>query len=110
MRKKLTTEEKIKKSLLDQLKAQNKWIDYCLDLVDTYMAHWRLKEQLIKDIEKNGLRVTITSGNGFETEKPNMSIGDLQKETTIMLSILDKMDLKAPVLSAPESNEGDGYL
>ena len=41
-----------------------------------------------------------------------MSIGDLQRETTIMLQILDKMNLKAPIISAPETEDdpGDDYL
>lgn len=110
MAKKLTTEEKIRESLLGQLRAQNKWIDYYLDLVSTYMIHWRLKEDLSKDVKENGLRVTVTSGNGFETEKPNTSIQDLQRETTIMLQILDKMDLRTPVLSSQKAGAGDGYL
>lgn len=110
MAKKLTSEEKIKESLLDQLRAQNKWTDYCLDLVETYMVHWRLKQKLAQDVEQHGLRITVVSGNGFETLKPNSSITDLQRETTIMLQILDKMDLKAPVLSTPEADPADGYL
>ena len=112
MQNKLTSEEKIKESLLGQLKAQNKWIDYCIDLVETYMIHWRLAQKLMRDIEENGLRVTVTSGNGFETEKPNLSISDLQRETTIMLQILDKMNLKAPVIAAPETeaDPGNDYL
>ena len=95
----MASEDKIKESLLDQLKAQNKVTDYCVDMVETYMAHWRLKEQLIEDIQKNGLRISVTSGNGFDTDKPNSSIGDLQKETSTMLQILDKLDIRTPVLS-----------
>ena len=102
----MTTEEKIRESLIAQLKAQNKVTEYCIDLVETYMTHWRLKEKLAKDIDKNGLRVTVTSGNGFDTEKPNTSIGDLQKETSIMLQILDKLELRNPVLSG----SADDYL
>ena len=112
MQKELTSEEKIRESLLEQLKAQNKWTDYCVDLVEMYMVHWRLSKKLVRDIEENGIRIKVTSGNGFESDKPNMSIGDLQRETTIMLQILDKMNLKAPVIAAPETepDPGDGYL
>ena len=95
----MTTEEKIRDSLLDQLKAQNKVTDYCVDLVGTYMTHWRLKEQLAADIAENGIRITVATGNGHEKEMANPSISDLQKETSIMLQILDKLDLKTPVLS-----------
>ena len=102
----MTTEEKIKESLIEQLKAQNKYTDYCIDMVNTYMTHWRLKELLAKDIEEKGLRVNIQSGNGFITAKPNNSVTDLQKTTSIMLSILDKMGLKEPVLAS----SADDYL
>ena len=95
----MTREDIIKDSLLDQLRAQNKVTDYCVDLVETYMTHWRLKERLARDIEKNGLRITVTTGNGHEKEMANPSISDLQKETSIMLQILDMLDLKTPVLS-----------
>ena len=95
----MTTEEKIRESLLDQLKAQNKVTDYCVDLIDTYMTHWRLKKELARDIEENGIRITVSTGNGHEKEMANPSISDLQKETSIMLQILDKLDLKTPVLS-----------
>ena len=95
----MTTEEKIRQSLLDQLKAQNKVTDYCIDLIETYMAHWRLKERMTKDIEENGLRICVTTGNGIDKEIPNPSISDNQRETSLMLQILDKLDLKTPVLA-----------
>ena len=102
----MTTEEKVRESLLDQLKAQNKVTDYCVDLVETYMTHWRLKERLREDIDLNGIRITVSTGNGHDKTIANPSITDLQRETSIMLSILDKLDLKTPVLS----NSKDDYL
>lgn len=102
----MTTEEKIRESLLDQLKAQDKVTDYCVDLIETYMTHWRLKEKLAKDIDKNGIRIVVSTGNGHDKEIANPSVGDLQKETSIMLQILDKMDLRTPVTSSGK----DDYL
>ena len=102
----MTTEEKIKDSLIDQLKVQNKVTDYCMDLVNTYMTHWRLKEVLSEDIDRNGIRIVVSTGNGHDKEIANPSIGDLQKETSIMLQILDKLDLRTPVLSSA----ADDYL
>ncbi|HAB94180.1 MAG TPA: hypothetical protein DCF49_05385 [Lachnospiraceae bacterium] len=102
----MTTEEKIRKSLIDQLEAQNKVTDYCVDLVDTYMMHWRLKEQLNYDIAENGIRITVGTGNGHDKTIANPSVTDLQRETSIMLQILDKLDLKTPVLSGGK----DDYL
>lgn len=102
----MTTEEKIRESLIDQLKAQNKVTDYCVDLVDTYMKHWRLKEQLAEDIDENGIRITVSTGNGHNKTIANPSVSDLQRETSIMLQILDKLELRTPVLAGSK----DDYL
>ena len=100
----MTTEEKIRESLIDQLEAQNKVTDYCVDLVDTYMTHWKLKETLAKDIEENGIRITVSTGNGHDKTIANPSTSDLQRETSIMLQILDKLGLKEPVLSGSKND------
>lgn len=93
-----TTEEKIRDSLIAQLTTQNKLTDYTVDLVDTYMKHWRLKERLSEDIDTNGIRITVSTGNGHDKTLANPSVTDLQRETSIMLQILDKLDLKTPVI------------
>lgn len=95
----MTTEEKVRKSLIDQLEAQNKVTDYCVDMVDTYMMHWRLKERLNRDIEVQGIRITVSTGNGHDKTIANPSVTDLQRETSIMLAILDKLDIKTPVIA-----------
>lgn len=100
----MTTAETIRESLIDQLKAQNKVTDYCVDLVDTYMMHWHLKENLAKDVDKNGIRITLSTGNGHDKQIANPSITDLQRETSIMLQILDKLDLKTPVLTSDKND------
>jgi hypothetical protein len=102
----MTTEEKVRKSLIDQLEAQNKATDYCVDMVDTYMMHWRLKERLNQDIEVQGIRITVSTGNGHDKTIANPSVTDLQRETSIMLAILDKLDIKTPVIAG----SADDYL
>ena len=102
----MATEEKVRESLLDQLKAQNKLTDYCIDMVETYMVHYRLKEKLAKDIETNGIRITVSTGNGHDKTIANPSVTDLQRETSIMLQILDKLDIKTPILAGSK----DDYL
>jgi hypothetical protein len=102
----MTTEEKVRKSLIDQLEAQNKVTDYCVDMVDTYMMHWRLKERLNRDIEVQGIRITVSTGNGHDKTIANPSVTDLQRETSIMLAILDKLDIKTPVIAG----SADDYL
>ena len=102
----MTTEEKVRKSLIDQLEAQNKVTDYCVDMVETYMMHWRLKERLNQDIEVQGIRITVSTGNGHDKTIANPSVTDLQRETSIMLAILDKLDIKTPVIAG----SADDYL
>ena len=102
----MTTEEKVRKSLIDQLEAQNKATGYCVDMVDTYMMHWRLKERLNQDIEVQGIRITVSTGNGHDKTIANPSVTDLQRETSIMLAILDKLDIKTPVVAG----SADDYL
>ena len=101
-----TTEEKIRESLIAQLTTQNKLTDYTVDLVETYMKHWRLKERLAEDVEENGIRITVSTGNGHDKTMANPSVTDLQRETSIMLQILDKLELRTPVMAGSK----DDYL
>ena len=103
---KMATEDRIKESLLDQLKAQNKFTDYCIDLVETYMVHFRLKEELAADIAKNGIRITVGTGNGHDKTIANPSVTDLKNETLVMLQILKALDLQEPTLAGSK----DDYL
>ena len=100
------TEEKIRESLIAQLTAQKKLTEYTVDLVETYMKHWRLKERLAADIDENGIRITVSTGNGHDKTLANPSVTDLQRETSIMLQILDKLELRTPVVSGGK----DDYL
>ena len=71
------------------------------NLVEDYMRHLEIKEKLIADIKKRGLRYTVTNGNGIESEKPNESVQLLQKETVTMLKILsDKENIDVLINNA----------
>ena len=100
--------KKIKEDLLNQLESQGKFDAFNVDMVEDYMLLYDLKKKLKKDIQDNGLRYSATNGNGFEVEKPNESVVNLQKTTATMLKILADLKLKDPV-PEPE-NPTDGYL
>mgnify|MGYP002711861564 CR=1 FL=1 len=102
------TKKEIKDDLLEQLDAQGKYQNYYLDLIEDYMKYYDLKKKCQKDIKENGLRYTVTSGNGFKSVKPNESVQNLMKITTTMLKILDELGLQNPVDSS--DNSDDGYL
>ena len=101
------TQSKVKESLLEQLKLQNKTGKFYQDLVNDYMTYWNLKKKLIKDIKEKGLRYKTVNGNGIETEKPNESIQNLQKTTVTMLKILSDLNLREPLMN---SSDEDDYL
>ncbi len=100
----LTTGDKIKESLLDQLRAQNKDTAYYRDMVDRYMYHAKLAEEFAKDIEDRGRIVRMNTGNGYSKEIDNPSIMHLQKETALMMQMWDKMGLNNPVLAGSQDD------
>lgn len=101
------TQKQVKESLLEQLRLQNKTSEFYGDLVNDYVKYWSLKNKLITDINKKGLRYKTVNGNGIEVEKPNESVTNLPKITTAMLKILNDLNLKEPL---SESSAEDDYL
>lgn len=97
-------EKDVEVSLKEQLKLQGKTDNFYIDLVNDYMSYWKLKEMMITDIKKNGIRIMSTSGNGFKTEKPNESVQNLQKTTATMLKILNDLNLKEPIKAVGEDD------
>lgn len=108
MKKRATQKEKlVKESLINQLKLQNKAAEFYTNMVDDYMSYWRLKEELIKDIDEKGIRYSYINGNGVQTEKPNESVQNLQKTTATMLKILNDLNLREPLM---DNTDEDEYL
>lgn len=99
----------IKEDLQNQLISQNKFGKQFDDMIDDYLYFVELKERLQHDIDINGIRYRTTGGNGFTTYKPNESCERLIKTNGQMLTILDKLDLKAPD-EGPKEGEGDDLL
>ncbi|MBR3002862.1 MAG: hypothetical protein IKF38_04815 [Clostridia bacterium] len=101
--------EEIREDLKSQLIAQNKFGKQFDDMVEDYIYFVELKERLQHDLDINGIRYKATGGNGFTTFKPNESYERLLKTNGQMLTILEKMDLKAPD-EGPKEGEGDDLL
>ena len=99
----------IKEDLQSQLISQNKFGKQFDDMIDDYLYFVELKERLQHDIDINGIRYKTTGGNGFTTYKPNESHERLLKTNGQMLTILEKLDLKAPD-EGPKEGEGDDLL
>ena len=110
LEKRITDKKKeIKEDLTNQLIAQNKFGKQFDDMIEDYLYFVELKERLQYDLDTNGIRYRTTGGNGFTTYKPNESYERLLKTNGQMLTILEKLDLKAPAEGAKEG-EGDDLL
>jgi len=65
--------------------------------------------EIQKDIDKNGLRIKVMTGNGFKSEKPNESVQNILKVNGQQLKILQDLDLKTPS-QTPKVGDGDDLL
>ena len=93
---------RIKKNLLSQLKNKGAHEDAYIDLVNDYMSMWRIKNQLIADINQRGVQVKTFNSHGQEIYKKNDSIVELPKYNSQMLKLLNDLGL-----SAHEIDSGD---
>ena len=91
------TEHDIRQSLIDQLRQQGKETPYTLDLVERYMWHWKASQDLQKDVEKRGVKVSSFNTKGYEVIKDNESLEAIRKEHIEMLKILQTLKLQEPV-------------
>lgn len=101
--------KQIREDLLAQLLEQSKFGKHFESLVEDYINFEKLKRKMQKDIDENGLRIKVMTGNGFKSEKPNESVQNILKVNNQQLKILQDLDLKAPS-KPPEEGDGDDLL
>lgn len=101
--------KQIREDLLAQLLEQGKFGKHFESLVEDYINLEKLKRDIQKDIDKNGLRIKVMTGNGFKSEKPNESVQNILKVNGQQLKILQDLDLKAPS-QTPKAGDGDDLL
>lgn len=99
----------IRQDLLEQLLEQGKYGKHFESLVEDYINLEKLKRDIQKDIDKNGLRIKVMTGNGFKSEKPNESVQNILKVNGQQLKILQDLDLKTPS-QTPKEGGGDDLL
>ena len=100
-------EDSIRRSLVQQLTLRNSATDYFLDLVDRYMAMWRISLQLENDIEDRGVKFMDVSASGHEMWKNNPSVGELVRVTTQMAKLLSQMDLQVGNVAVEDNDDDD---
>ena len=92
--KRSTSYKKLKENLLSQLAEKNNDIPVFLDLVESYMDLWIVKELLNNDISDRGVYVTTYNARGQEIAKKNDSVSELSKITAQMLKVLTQLKLE----------------
>lgn len=91
----------IKNDLADQLEAQEKFGKHYEDLIDHAVYLFKLKDELQEDIDLNGIRVSLQTGNGHIKLTDNASIKNLNAVSAQLMRVL-----KGLGLDEPEVNEG----
>ena len=94
--------EKIKTSLIKQLRTKGEETEHFLDIINDYMEFFDTKKALQEDIKERGVSYKTLSANGFEITKQNQSVKDLVAVEKQMLSILKELGLTT---DEPTGNE-----
>jgi hypothetical protein len=103
----MISQKEIREDLTQQLIAQGKHQSYYIDMIDQYVNYFAIKNKLLRDIKKEGIRIETTNGNGFKTSKVNESIDKAQRVTQLMLKILSDLELEKPIA---EDSADEDYL
>ena len=85
--------DKVRKSLIRQLKAKGASLDHFTALVNDYCFYFETVEQMKKDIVEKGVTYVSMSASGKEYEKDNPSVKLLPTYTRQMLQILKDLGL-----------------
>ena len=92
---------------LRKLKEKGNDIPVFLDLIDSYMDLWIVKELLNNDISERGVYVTTLNAKNQEIQKKNDSVGELSKITAQMLKVLSHLKLEINDNKAPINDDDE---
>jgi len=95
----------IEKSLIDQLKARNAFIDAFKGLVSDYVAMYSVCEELKADIKERGITIVDYTASGRAVNKPNPSIKELRDTNKSMLMILKQLGLDLDTVKVKSDND-----
>ena len=98
---------KIKKDLLDQLDCNGTVGAYYHNLVDDYMACWKIRGELQKDIADRGAKVEKFDSRGQKQLVNNESIDQLLKVQATMLKLLESLGIHAVDGDSASGVDGD---
>jgi hypothetical protein len=87
---------KIKEELKEQLIEQNKIGPQYDDLLEHAIYLFMIKDVLQEDIQKRGLRIKSSTGNGYKKEDDNKSVEKLLKVSIQLMKVLSDLGLNEP--------------
>lgn len=96
---------KVKRSLLQQLKAKGAKLAHFVSLVEDYCWYYDQVEAMKEDIAERGLTYTTISSTGKEYEKDNPSVKLVPTYTRQMLQILKDLGISTDDIPAEEDDE-----
>lgn len=96
------TREEIRESLLDALQDNGIFGKVFEDLVEDYLKLWDIKNTLINDVKRRGVKTKWQNSETSFGYKKNDSVSEAVKVSAQMLKILLTLGLK------PGSKAGDG--
>lgn len=96
---------KVKRSLLQQLKAKGAKLAHFVSLVEDYCWYYDQVEAMKEDIAERGLTYTAISSTGKEYEKDNPSVKLVPTYTRQMLQILKDLGISTDDIPAEEDDE-----
>ena len=97
--------EKVRKSLLHQLKCKNADLDHFVGLVNDYCFYFEAVEDMKRSIADRGLTYAAVSASGKDYEKDNPAVKLLPAYTRQMLQILKDLGLTTDRIAAEEDDE-----
>lgn len=100
----MSERELIKKDLIEQLNARGMTQRFYVSLVDDYISMWDVKNQLLSNIEENGVTITYNNGGGQSGQKKNDCVPEFYRVNKQMLSLLSELGLRGANVE-PEKEE-----
>lgn len=101
------SDAKIKRDLLDQLKAKGADVLIFRDLIDRYIYFRRLEIEMQRDVSERGLSYLSVSSTGKEYVKDNPSIKNAIMYNKQCLEILKQLDLTTKTVDTDTADDDD---
>lgn len=98
-------QERIRKDFLKELELRDMKQTYYISLVDDYISLWKIKNNLLQDINDRGVSVMYNNGGGQSGFKKNDSVPELNKTIAQMLKLLSELGLRGADIKAVEEDE-----